>query len=273
VYYIQDHEADFYPPEDCATRHRVASTYGHANHYIVKSRWLRDLLERHYGIRAEIVPLGLDLGIFRCRRAADHLGSPPRVFAVARPGERHRGFETLVEAFRQLHARRPEVRFVLAGSAPPALVSSLPFPADLVGRLDDPQAMARLIESCDVLVDPSLFQAFGRPGLEAMACGTPSVLTTEGGINEYARHEQNCLMASPDDPVAFADAVVRLIDDRALRVRVREAGLATAARYSHVVEAEHHLALYRSWLAAARGRSGAPHAAGLGRESRPARQS
>jgi glycosyltransferase involved in cell wall biosynthesis len=112
--------------------------------------------------------------------------------------------------------------------------------------------MAELIGCCDVLVDPSLFQAFGRPGLEAMACGTPCVLTTEGGINEYARADQNCLMVRPDDPPGVAAAVLRLVGDEQLRARVRRAGLVTAGRYSHVKEAEQHLRLYEAWLASAR---------------------
>src|SRR6185436_10803566 len=47
--------------------------------------------------------------------------------------------------------------------------------------------------------DGSDFQAFGLPALEAMACGAVSVLTDAGGIREYARHEENCLLVAPRD--------------------------------------------------------------------------
>jgi glycosyltransferase involved in cell wall biosynthesis len=74
------------------------------------------------------------------------------------------------------------------------------------------------------------------------------VLTSEGGVSEYARHEQNCLLVPPGDPQALAAATLRLLEDAQLAARLRAGGHTTATRYSHVEEARRHLGLYETWL-------------------------
>jgi len=99
--------------------------------------------------------------------------------------------------------------------------------------------MAALYASCDLLFDPSHYQAFGLPGLEAMACGIPTVLPAKGGLSEYAAHERNTLLAGETDE--RVKAIERLLDDERLRASLVEAGLATASRFSAVDMARGHL--------------------------------
>jgi glycosyltransferase involved in cell wall biosynthesis len=65
-----------------------------------------------------------------------------------------------------------------------------------------------------------------------MACGTVSVLTDVGGVREYARDAENCLLVPPRDPDAAARAILRLLSDEELHQRLREGGLATSRNYS-----------------------------------------
>jgi glycosyltransferase involved in cell wall biosynthesis len=59
------------------------------------------------------------------------------------------------------------------------------------------------------------------------------VASGTGGSAEYLRHEENALIYSPrNSPQALADAIKRLADDPALRARVREGGLPTAAQFT-----------------------------------------
>ncbi|MCG3198138.1 MAG: D-inositol-3-phosphate glycosyltransferase [bacterium] len=94
------------------------------------------------------------------------------------------------------------------------------------------EALARFYRSLDLFVFPSLFEGLGLPPLEAMACGTPVVLTDSVGVREYAMHEGNCLMVPPGDPSALASAIRRALEDRALRERLAENGLATVPRFT-----------------------------------------
>jgi glycosyltransferase involved in cell wall biosynthesis len=88
--------------------------------------------------------------------------------------------------------------------------------------------------AADVLVFPVRWhEPWGLVPLEAMAVGTPVVATGTGGSGEYLRHEENCLVFDPADGAAgLAGAVRRLAAEPALRARLREAGLVTAARFS-----------------------------------------
>ena len=74
-------------------------------------------------------------------------------------------------------------------------------------------------------------------------------MTPEGGIGEYARDGENCLMVNPRLTGQLCEATLRLLDDQPLRERLRTSGLETAARYSHVHEAQEHVRLYRKWIA------------------------
>ena len=77
---------------------------------------------------------------------------------------------------------------------------------------------------CFVL--PSLYEGFGLPCIEAMACGTPVVASSAGALPETCGDA--ALLVDPDDPSAIADAVARAIGDE----RLRAAGLRRAAQFS-----------------------------------------
>jgi glycosyltransferase involved in cell wall biosynthesis len=246
VYFIQDYESWFYPDEDVLHRRNVIHSYANAEHHVVKSRWLKDMVDRH-GYDCDIVPIGLDLGVFYPR--SGRRPSRPRVVSVAKPGPEgaRRGFAESIEAFRRVHESRPDVELVFYG-AEDERMPPMPFEYTNVGPIVDQNRVADLLSSADVLLDASLWQGFGRPGLEAMACGTVPVLTSVGGLSEYARDEENCMLVPPGDPAAAAAAILRLIDDPARYRRLAACGVETAARFSHVVEAERHLELYRTWV-------------------------
>jgi glycosyltransferase involved in cell wall biosynthesis len=97
--------------------------------------------------------------------------------------------------------------------------------------------MAALYSGDDVFVDSSDFQGFGRCGLEAMACGTACVLSSAGGVGEYARNGDNALLVEPGQPDAFATAVMELLDSESLRSRLTSAARETARAFDHKREA------------------------------------
>ncbi len=246
VYFIQDYESWFYPEDDWMHRRNAIHSYLTTERHIVKSRWLAEMVDQH-GPRCEIVPLGLDLGVFYPRDVAP--SERPRVLSVAAPGPEgyRRGFPQTIEIFERIHRARPDAELVFYG-AEAERMPEMPFPYTNAGRIYDQNKVAALISSADVLVDASRWQGFGRPGLEAMACGTTPVLTSLGGLTEYARDGENCVLVEPGDMDAAVAAILRLIDDTALRERLAAAGLATAQRFSHIDEARRHIALYEQWV-------------------------
>ena len=109
----------------------------------------------------------------------------------------------------------------------------------------DREELPAVYAAADAMIFPSTWpEPFGLVPVEAMACGTPVVATGVGGSGEFLEHERNCLVVPPGDPVALADALVRLAEDDALRARLVEGGDATAEvldveRLADVMEAWH----------------------------------
>lgn len=96
----------------------------------------------------------------------------------------------------------------------------------------------------DVFVLPSAYEAWALVGLEAMACGTPVLMTSAGGVSEYLEDGRNgfVIERTPED---IAEKVRILMDDPDLMQRMRKNARETALRYSWESVAERYLGLIR----------------------------
>ena len=227
AYFVQDYESWFYPESEIESRTRVKQSYGLIPHKMVTSEWLRELLHGD-GYESQTIPLGLDLGFFYPRPV--ERGSRPIVLAMARPRTPRRAFDFVVATLAQVHQAMPDAEIVLFGEQIDSL--KLPFPYRSAGVITDHDKLAGLYSGASVHFDGSDFQAFGLPALEAMACGAVSVLTDAGGVREYARDGENCLLVPPRDVDAAAGAILRVLRDEPLRARLRESGFATSRERS-----------------------------------------
>ncbi|MFY0617483.1 glycosyltransferase [Shimia sp.] len=243
AYFLQDYEAWFFDEDDTANRQIVRDTYDLIPHKIVKSDWLSALLEQD-GHQTHKIPLGVDLDFFYPRTVEK--SDPPTVIAMGRPRTPRRGFATLTKAFEIVHKEYPEAEFILFGEDISSM--ALPFPFRCEGLLTDQERLARLYSSATVHLDASDFQAFGRPALEAMACGTANVLTDVGGVGEYARSGENCILVPAREPEKTANAILELLNNTQLRNSLIQDGLQTALGYSMHREARDTLALFRRIL-------------------------
>ncbi|MEN9936086.1 MAG: hypothetical protein RLZZ387_2665 [Chloroflexota bacterium] len=90
---------------------------------------------------------------------------------------------------------------------------------------------------------PSLYEGFGMPPLEAMACGTPVVVSSSSSLPEVVGDAG--LVVSPSDPEELADALRRVVTDAELRTELRARGLRQARRFSWRETAERTLDVYR----------------------------
>jgi glycosyltransferase involved in cell wall biosynthesis len=82
----------------------------------------------------------------------------------------------------------------------------------------------------DAFVYPSLYEGFGIPVVEAMACGTPVVTSKVPALSEVAGDA--ALLVDPLDPRGLAEAMERIVQDEALRATLRAKGLERAKRFS-----------------------------------------
>lgn len=174
---------------------------------------------------------GIDLGRFR------PAPRPPwrwRLLCLGRIDSR-KGIDTAVRALLELPA---EATLAVVGGGDERHLGELHELARELGVAERvsferrPRAeLPRVYADADALVFPVRWEEpWGLVPLEAMAVGCPVVATGTGGSGEYLAHEENCLLFERDRPAALAAAVRRLAGDEGLRRRLREAGLATAAR-------------------------------------------
>lgn len=159
----------------------------------------------------------------------------------------------LVEAFVRLRrAGRTQHRLVLAGPkvswlhddlAAPARAAGLAGELIFTGRIPDDDLVA-LYNAAEVFVHPSLFEGFGLPPLEAMACGTPVITSPTASTPEVVGDA--AVLVDPLDVEAIAGAMATVLDDPALRARLSEQGRERAATFSWEHTARTVLGVYQS---------------------------
>ena len=140
-----------------------------------------------------------------------------------------KGLRFLLEAVAEIRRERA-VRVVVIGKpkengAIERLVAELSL-GDAVrftGRIED-QAFPRYYAEATMAVIPSLYEGFGMPAGEAMACGVPVISTTGGALPEVVGDAG--ILVPPGDATSLRDAIRALLDDPERRMRLGEAGLA-----------------------------------------------
>ena len=169
------------------------------------------------------------------------------VSRLEHPGKNH---VRLIEAFNRFKAETRSPWLLAFGGSDwhgaeviHAAAKASPFAADirLLGFVDDP-SLPLLYRATDVFVYPSLFEGFGFPPIEAMACGCPVISSTRGSLRDVVADA--ALTIDPESPAEMAAALVRLAASGAERDAWREAGYRNARRFDWGQNAEQTLALY-----------------------------
>ena len=149
--------------------------------------------------------------------------SASRSCSIRRARWPHKNHERLFEAFALVRRERPELRLVLTGGGDFDDV-----PEGVEARGTSPGARSStLMQRASALVFPSLYEGFGLPPLEAMACGCPVACSNAAALPEMVGDAAR--LFDPNDPRAIADAVLDVLAAPAGWAR---RGLERAARFS-----------------------------------------
>ncbi len=152
----------------------------------------------------------------------------------------------LAKAFANLKEKIPDVKMVKIGSFDSRfleLITKLGVAKDVVSVTNIPEKdLPIFYNSADLLFFPSIYEEFGLPPLEAMACGLPVVASNTSSIPEVVGDA--AITKNPADAVGFAEAMYSVLTDNRVRRKLIRRGLRRAGQLSWKKTAEETLKLY-----------------------------
>jgi L-malate glycosyltransferase len=182
----------------------------------------------------EVVPSGIDFEPFREVKEKDFLrrefGFTPDDYLVGIVAqlEDHKGHRDLIDAAKILKDHAPKIKIVIVGEG--SLRMTLDQQAhelkvdDIVYFLGFREDVPRILASLDLFVLSSRMEGLGSSLMDAMASRLPVVATQAGGIPEVVIHRETGLLVPPRDPLALAQAILKVYLDKALANRLAHRG-------------------------------------------------
>ena len=239
---------------------RIITDSEHSRRDVV--RWLRVP-----GGKIRVIPIGLAPALARVdetdiARVRASYALPERYVLYVGNFKPHKNLPRLVRAWARVD---PDVRashhLVLAGARDDAATAldALVREVGLAGRVHCPGFvadgdLAALYSGATALALPSLYEGFGVPVIEAMACGTPVLCSNTTSLREVAADA--ALLVDPSDERSIADGLTRLLADADLRMRLSGAGLAHARAFGAEISGAAIDAVLAEAAAAGRGGAG-----------------
>jgi glycosyltransferase involved in cell wall biosynthesis len=248
----------------------VRLAVGAAQRVLTCSQATRNDLVRLLGTPADKVtvtpyaaaPVFMPLPAGEGRRMRELYRVPPRYFLHVGTNKPHKNLETLLDAYYRYYTMAPvegRASLVLVGPEDPRYVSSRRLVAQhglhsavlALGSVPDDDLRVLYSNAVAVAV-PSVYEGFGLPALEAMACGAPVLAADATSLPEVTGDA--ALLLPPLDATVWAQALARIAGDPALQADLRTRGLARAAEFTWQRTASETLAAYHL-LGGTRGRS------------------
>ena len=232
-----------------------------ADHIIADSTHTKHDLEKFAGIhpeRVDVVPLGVDLNVYRTGQAPKSfhetygLRADRRYLLYVGSQDPRKNLPTLFTAVKRLRLNLPDVRLLIVG-ADRLLSNNESHTIPEEDDRDDPlirflghvpeDDLVKLYCISQALVFPSVYEGFGLPALEAMACGCPVIAAQASSLPEVVG-DAGCLV-EPFNPDCWVEAISTVLEDRNARLRLIEAGLRRAQCFPWENTANQTVAVYK----------------------------
>jgi glycosyltransferase involved in cell wall biosynthesis len=206
----------------------------------------------------QVIPLGLDTSIFtpmdqRAARSRLNLPQDKQLVlfgAIDATGDTRKGFHLLQQALKRLSLKgwSDRIELVVFGASQPQPPIDLGFPIHYLGKFQDDLALSAVYSAADVMIAPSIEEAFGQTASESLACGTPVVVFKNTGLQDIVDHQCNGYLANhcdTDDLARGIAWVLEFADYSGLRDRARQKA---EREYTLNVQASRYLSLFQSLL-------------------------
>jgi len=239
------------PLDKLVYKHELKKTAAIADAIVVVSNNSKEDLLKFTNIPAEkihVVHNGINHNIFYPDREPEQ----NKVFTMRYIGglSKHKNVETLIQAAKILERKQIVFKLQIGGGGYskthlPKLVRELGIEnIEFKGFIPNEDLRA-FLSTADLFLYPSLYEGFGFPPLEAMACGAPTVSSNCGSLPEVI--QDGAITCSPT-PEAFADHISFLYNNPEKRTQLRESGIKMASNYTWKKTSEKTLQIYQKLM-------------------------
>jgi glycosyltransferase involved in cell wall biosynthesis len=218
-------------------------------------------VNRLYGVpldRIDVAYPGVDPSLRPCDQATlnrfrRETNLPEKFLLFLGTLEPRKNLVMLIEAFARMKHDCPDVKLILAGGVGwlagdifAAIESSGVKDSVILPGYIAAEEKALWLSSAVAFVYPSIYEGFGLPPLEAMACGTPVIVSKAASLPEVVGNAG--ISIKPDDPIGWAQAMQRVWNDSSLRSDLRERGLIQSKKFTWLETARQTAATYHRAL-------------------------
>lgn len=193
----------------------------------------RKIMKRFEMDNVIVTPNGVDRSVFHpCAKQSRH-GVPECFVLFVGSIEPRKNLGTLLKAWHEIKDDFKETWLMIAGTGgrvfKPAKLSNTIERVRFLGYVEE-EDLPGLYADATLFVLPSLEEGFGMPALEAMACGTPVIVSDGGALPETVADAG--LISNLCNPDSLSTSMRQCLSDEALRVSLKEKGLARAELFS-----------------------------------------
>jgi len=197
---------------------QVHASYALRARPLVIARYLQELVEKHTGIRPVHIPNAIDTTRFQLHTTPEARKADSTIMLYSK--EPRKGTSYGLEALKLLKQEVPGLEVTLFG------VFDKPELPDWIQYHRQPRNLTELFNRNALFFSPSLGEGWALPPAEAMACGCAVVCTDIGGHADYARAGETALLVPPKDSAALKEALLLLVRNQDLRLRLAQNGQA-----------------------------------------------
>lgn len=230
VYLVQNYEVDFYEAAGISQKQAASATYlmGKDIEYLTISKWCQNWLKDIYDVDAKYLPNGIDREKFSPVRASSiDFENEIHVLVEGNSDDEYKNVDEsmqIVSLLKQRYGKKIVCHYLAYRAQPKDNyeVDHIHFqiPFDEVGKI---------YSQCSLLIKSSSVESFSYPPLEMMATGGLVIVGRNGGNQEYAIHEENCMVYSIGDLDEALDNFDAVMGSPRLRLKLVEGGKQTAS--------------------------------------------
>tara|TARA_Y100000591_G_C21823755_1_gene695247 strand:- start:163 stop:1257 length:1095 start_codon:yes stop_codon:yes gene_type:complete len=213
---------------------------------------MKKIIEEDYGrVDVEIISFGVDLKLFKPK-----LNNLDFIVGTIKSIEDHNGIECLIDAAKiVIEEYKKDISFHIIGDG--SLRSDLEKKAKhlnlenkikFVGFVKH-ENVIKYFNELSIFIAVSERESFGVSILEAASCGIPSITSDVGGLVEVNVNNETGLIINPDDPRRLASSIVKLYDDRDLRLKLgKNARKRVEKKFNWEKNVNEMVKLYKTYL-------------------------